>query len=69
MEADVGTSYRFEIALRLNIVGRNGILETFKPQLIVSDALEPADSARFVKSNTTLITGTLQTQVLIHYTP
>ena len=41
----------------------------FKPQLIVSEVLEPAESAIFLKSNTTLITGTLQNQDVIIMRP
>lgn len=65
MVVDLGTSYSSEIASLLYMLGRSGMVEIFKPQLIVSDVLVPGDSDKADKSNTTLINGTLQDVIII----
>ena len=66
--ADLGTSYSSEIAFLLYILGRSGMVEIFKAQLMVSEVLVPCDNDIVFKSNTTLIRGTLQVQnvIIIH---
>ena len=63
--ADLGTSYSSEIAFLLYILGRSGMVEIFKAQLMVSEVLVPRDNDIAFKSNTTLIRGTLQVQNVI----
>ena len=65
MVVDLGTAYSSEIALSLKMKGRiPGMVEMFKPQLTDNEVLEPAD-IKFLKSNTTLITGMLKSHNII----
>jgi len=57
--AGVGTAANSETASASNAEGKMGMEDIFKPQLILA-VTAPDGNVRFVKSNTTPITGVLQ---------
>jgi len=57
--AGVGTTSNSETASAPNAKGKMGMEDMFKPQLILV-VTAPDGNVRFVKSNTTPITGVLQ---------